>query len=147
MEGTFLEEHGISPLYSPSIAWMFLKLHTFHSLHMQYIWYKFGCDQSIMEGIFIEEHDISPLYSPSIAWTFPKLHTFHSLHMRYNWYYFGCNRSITKGTLLVEQVLSPLYLVLYSTNLSETSHLSLTVLVLQLFLVLLQWVHNEGHIT
>ena len=47
---------------SPSISWIFLKLHIFHSLRMCYVCYKFVCDRSILKGTFLEEHSISPLY-------------------------------------------------------------------------------------
>jgi hypothetical protein len=47
---------------SPSIPRIFLKLHTFHSLHMLYNWYKFGCNRSIKKGTLLEEQILSPLH-------------------------------------------------------------------------------------
>jgi len=48
---------------------------------------------------------------------------------------------------LKNKVLSPLYLAFYCMYLSETPHLSFTSHSLQLVLVRLQLVNNEGHFT
>jgi len=40
---------------SPSITWIFLKLHTCHSLSLCYNCYKFGCDWSITKCTLLKE--------------------------------------------------------------------------------------------
>jgi hypothetical protein len=34
---------------------IYLKLYTYHLLHMHNIWYKYGCDQSITNGTLLDE--------------------------------------------------------------------------------------------
>ena len=86
-----------------SIQGLYMNLHTYYSLHIHYIWNKFGCDHS-KRGYIIRRTTYFLAYiSPSIQGIFLKLYTYHLLCTPCKWFKFSCNRSITKGTLLGEQ--------------------------------------------
>jgi hypothetical protein len=65
----------------PSLRGIFLKLHTYHSLHMPHNCYKFGCNWSIMKGTLLEEQSTFTVSHLLFDGSFWNSHTRNSLRM------------------------------------------------------------------